>query len=123
MLRRFRVWLAVLLVRGTKCLVAREEALSDLIEWSDDLYRYSRVSGGLNDPRRIKAYKRIGYSATAIQAAANRLLAGQPIDLLQAPQPAGGVYDGEAAGEILPETSKANINEAFALHQPATASL
>lgn len=77
MIRRFRVWLARLLLRSTGCLVARAVPVAELQYLASDVARYIRMSGGLQDPRRIRAYRtllrrseNISRAAGEIQAAA-----------------------------------------------------
>ena len=56
MLKRFRVWLARWLTRGTECCVVRSNRLESLGKETEDLDRYVTSSGGLQDPRRVRAY-------------------------------------------------------------------
>ena len=59
MMRRFRVWLANLLIRKTACAVVRREEVEQLGEAAEGLADYVARSGGLQDPRRIKSYRRV----------------------------------------------------------------
>ena len=58
-MKRFRVWLAQMLTKGTDCCVARSNDVSSLQSRVNDLARYVDESGGLQDPRRIRAYRRV----------------------------------------------------------------
>ena len=57
MIKRFAVWLAKLLTKGTECRVVRSTRLVDLTHHTDTLEFYVNSSGGLQDPRRIRAYQ------------------------------------------------------------------
>lgn len=59
MMKRFRVWLANLLTRKTACVVVRREAVIGLGAAAESLVDYVARSGGLQDPKRIKAYRRV----------------------------------------------------------------
>ncbi len=56
MMKRFAVWLACLLTKGTECRVVRSTRLEDLGRHTDGLGRYVEASGGLQDPRRVRAF-------------------------------------------------------------------
>lgn len=57
----FRLWLAGKLCPNTHVLTT-SAALSALMAESVELYAYVHNSGALNDPSRIKAYRRILYA-------------------------------------------------------------
>lgn len=79
---RMKVGLALWLVRKTPCAVVRMDAAKALIWDAIRLKQYAEISGGLNDPGRIKAYKIVLRTAHSIASEAGRLLAGQRADLL-----------------------------------------
>ena len=59
LLRRLCVWLAKQLTRKTACIVARRDEVLSLGDAAEELADYVARSGGLQDPRRIKAYRRV----------------------------------------------------------------
>lgn len=59
MLQRFRVALARLLTRGTKCTVVRAVVVENMQDTARRLEEYVQRSGGLQDPRRISAWREV----------------------------------------------------------------
>ncbi len=59
MIKRFAVWLAKLLTRKTDCVVARRGRVEKLGAAAEELVDYVARSGGLQDPRRVKAYRQV----------------------------------------------------------------
>lgn len=59
MMKRFCVWLAQQLTRKTACAVVRRDEVEQLGELAEELADYVARSGGLQDPRRIKSYRRV----------------------------------------------------------------
>ncbi len=62
-MKRLCVWLAGWLIKGTDCCIVRSNNLQSLLRRADDLVDYVEDSGGLQDPRRIRAYRNILRSA------------------------------------------------------------
>jgi hypothetical protein len=56
---RFKVWLARRLCRNTACGVVRVGPTIVMLDTVYRLHQYVQRSGGLQDPRRIKAYREI----------------------------------------------------------------
>lgn len=73
---RLRVWLAVQLCRETACLLVRIGPAAVMHDTALDLAKYVQHSGGLQDPKRIKAYRVIVTATTGIAALAQQLIAG-----------------------------------------------
>ena len=66
--RRLQVWLARQLCRGTACCVVRESQAKQTVGLASDLWLYVQASGGLHDPRRIRAYRQVlDFSAGIVQ--------------------------------------------------------
>lgn len=79
MLQRFRVWLALLLCRGTKCSVVRDRPLLLLLDTAAQMAQYVQVSGGLtatHSERRIRAYKVLLRGSAAMIAYGRAVLVG-----------------------------------------------
>jgi len=66
MLQRFRVWLALRLVRRTDCVVVRAAPIREAVTMAGDLHQYVQRSGALQDPRRVKAWRRIVRLTTVL---------------------------------------------------------
>lgn len=73
---RLRVWLAVQLCRGTSCLVTRTAPIAVMHDMALDLAGYVERSGGLNDPRRIKAYRGVLKGSLGLATLAQHLIVG-----------------------------------------------
>ncbi len=73
---RLRVWLAIQLCRGTTCLVARIGPTAIMHDTALDMARYVERSGGLNDPKRIRAYRTILKAALNMAVLARSVIAG-----------------------------------------------
>ena len=56
-MKRLSVWLARWLTKGTGCCVVRSSRVESLEGHVADLDSYVENSGGLQDPRRIRAYR------------------------------------------------------------------
>ena len=74
-MKRFSVWLARWLTRGTECCVVRSSRLEDLGKHTDRLGHYVEDSGGLQDPRRTRAYHVVVRAVENIRHAMNDLAA------------------------------------------------
>lgn len=74
--QRFRISLATWLVRNTPCLVARREPTIALVQEAMHLDYYVAQSGGLQDPRRIRAYYVVRESAQKIKDLASEVYVG-----------------------------------------------
>ena len=74
--KRVRIWLAIQLCRDTACLVVRIGPAAVMHDTALDLAGYVRRSGGLQDPKRIKAYRAVVTGANAIAALGQQLIAG-----------------------------------------------
>jgi hypothetical protein len=70
---RFRVFLAIWLCKNTRCVVARGDQVEGLIQHAHDLAQYAQTSGGLNNPHRINAYKRVTRYADMIHTTAQSI--------------------------------------------------
>lgn len=68
MFRRLRVWLAVILCRGTGHVVCRTQVVNDLKRDVVALEWYVEKSGGLNDPRRIRVYGVVSNFAERVRS-------------------------------------------------------
>ena len=73
---RLRVWLAIQLCRGTECLIARATPVAIMHDVALDLAGYVERSGGLNDPRRIKAYRGVMKGSLGLATLAQHIIAG-----------------------------------------------
>ena len=73
---RLRVWLAVQLCRGTSCLVTRIAPIAAMHDVALDLAGYVERSGGLNDPRRIKAYRGVLKGSLGLATLAQHIIVG-----------------------------------------------
>ena len=73
---RLRVWLAVQLCRGTSCLVTRIAPIAIMHDVALDLAGYVERSGGLTDPRRIKAYRGVLKGALGLAHLSQQLIVG-----------------------------------------------
>lgn len=63
---RFKVWLALKLLKGSACTVARREHV-EIMRWQAfHLGQYVQHSGGLQDPRRIRAYRIVLRAAASL---------------------------------------------------------
>ena len=76
MLQRFRVRLAVWLCKGTPCLVARASDVMSMHGIALNLGRYVSTSGGLQDPKRIKAYRTVLSAATGLVMFTRNVIVG-----------------------------------------------
>ena len=76
---RFRIYLATLLCKGTPCSVARTEKVAALHDLALDLAKYVDTSGGLQDPRRIRAYRTVSKGALGIATLALEVAVGSPL--------------------------------------------
>lgn len=77
MIRRFRVWLASLLIRRTLVVLVRARLVTDLRAAALTLHQYVESSGGLQEPHRIKAYRRILRLANEIELLSRAVLVGE----------------------------------------------
>lgn len=69
-MRRFRVWWAMVLIRGTGLRIVRQGVVNDLRRRCDELDAYVDRSGALQSPHRIRAYRRVrGETAAARELA------------------------------------------------------
>lgn len=75
MLKRFRIWLATRLCRGTACVVARRGAVARLESLGCEIADYVERSGALNDPSRIRAYRVLLRAASELSATATSVKA------------------------------------------------
>ncbi len=75
MIKRFAVWLARCLTKGTECCVVRSSRLEDLDQHTVKLGRYVESSGGLQDPRRVRAYHVVVRAVENIRHAMDDLAA------------------------------------------------
>ncbi len=73
---RVRVWLAIQLCRGTPCLIARTGPAALMHDVALDLAGYVERSGGLTDPRRIKAYRGVLKGSIGLATLSQQLIAG-----------------------------------------------
>ena len=73
---RLRVWLGVHLCRGTACVLVRIGPAAIMHDTALDLARYVQTSGGLQDPKRIKAYRVVVTATTGIATLAQQLIVG-----------------------------------------------
>lgn len=76
MIARFQVWLAVLLCKGTGCVVTRRNRVDNLRGAARILAEYVGKSGGLQDPRRIVAYRTVLKASSVIGALTSDILVG-----------------------------------------------
>ena len=74
LLKRFCVWLANLLTRKTACAVVRRDEVTQLGAAAEDLADYVARSGGLQDPRRIKCYRRVLRGSIEVRNHASAVL-------------------------------------------------
>jgi len=74
--RRFRIWLALLLVRNTGCVLLRRQELEILRGEAAYLLNYVATSGALLDPRRVKAHRNISGAAARMEEAAAQVVVG-----------------------------------------------
>ena len=83
-LERLKISLAVWLCRGSTCAVVRTLPVQEMQMIARDLTEYVQASGGLQDPHRINAYRRVLYDATHLEAAARQVIVSpRPILLLR----------------------------------------
>ncbi len=75
-LHRLRINLAIWLCKGTVCLVARADGVVQMHDIAYNLAQYVGASGGLQDPRRIKAYCVIFRAALALTMSARTVIVG-----------------------------------------------
>jgi len=68
MFKRLRVSFARLLLRGTDCTIQREKIVHGMRTAATDLKAYVDHSGGLTDPSRINAWRRVYGLASTIEA-------------------------------------------------------
>lgn len=73
MWHRLRVAFARLLVRGTGCTVTRDVETQELRSAGTELMEYVETSGGLQDPHRIRAYRRVLSLSERIKDASGRV--------------------------------------------------
>lgn len=73
-LQRTRVDIATRLLRGTPCSVARTKELRAIQQNAIELENYVETSGGLQEPRRIRAYRVILRRSLDISRSAARAL-------------------------------------------------
>ena len=71
--QRVRVWMARLALKGTGCLVVRRAEVVWVRELCDELQVYAQTSGGLNDPHRINAKRRVTRLTDALTQHADSL--------------------------------------------------
>lgn len=70
---RFRLWVARRALKGTQWIVASADAAEALQTDLWELYAYCEQSGGLAEPRRIKAKRRILTELAHLDRVAARL--------------------------------------------------
>lgn len=67
MLKRLRVGLARILMRGTECAVVRKEYVARVLGLAVELQEYVDRSGALQDSSRIHAWRRVYALSTMIR--------------------------------------------------------
>lgn len=75
-MKRFRGWLANLLVRGTRLTVVRQSIATDLVSRCAALDDYVDRSGALQSPHRIRAYRRVRGETAAARELARQIAIG-----------------------------------------------
>lgn len=70
---RLRLWFGRLVLKGTGCVPVRRAEIEEVEKLSQQLLLYADSSGGLNDPRRIRARDKIMAYASLLNVRAERL--------------------------------------------------
>lgn len=71
-IRKWRLWFAQWCLLGTDYCVCRDEEIIRLRSVATSMLSYAHRSGGLREPRRIKAYRKIVRYGEALSASAHR---------------------------------------------------
>lgn len=72
-MKRFRVAVARLLLKGTGVILVRKSEVEEMHKISGELLEYAQHSGALNDPHRLKAQRRIGRLTGSLSVLSDRL--------------------------------------------------
>lgn len=72
-MKRFRVALARLLLKGTGVITVRKQEVERVHGLCNELLEYSQHSGALSDPRRLKARRRIGHLTGALSVSSEQM--------------------------------------------------
>lgn len=94
---RFRVSLATWLVKNTSCLVARREPTIQMCAAALRLRTYIEASGGLQDPRRIRAYRVILRDVEKMHQYMTQVVAGPVLPISTQEESHGPTQEASAA--------------------------